>query len=462
MKKTVLIVDDDPVFSSLVSRTCTRLGLDTQAAASWSEAKALLEKVEPDLVILDYKLPDTECGEVLPELSNQYPVIVLTGFGSIRHAVSVIRSGATDYLTKPVDLDELELTIRRTLDNAALARTCDFYRRQLHSLRPGSLIGDSPAMRKLREMIDMVAPTDATVLIQGESGVGKEKVAQEIHRLSPAAEGPLVAVDCCSLQESLFESELFGHERGAFTGADRQKKGLIEEAAGSTLFLDEIGDIGPTIQAKLLRVIETGTFRRLGGNKALNADARFIAATNRDLQRMSREGGFRVDLYFRLSSFVITVPPLRERREDIPVLARHFIVNFARGAPKHLSNAAEDLLMGYAWPGNVRELRNVIERAVILTGRSAEIGPEHLAFAPARGSDRGITLTFDHEPTLEEIEARYLRKMLVRYGGLRYKAAGALGISERHAYRLIEKYGLRELPDGQSAEGSGATTDSDA
>ena len=447
MKKTVLVVDDDPVFSGLVSRSCASLGLDTHSAASWAEARALLERVEPNLVILDYKLPDTECGEVLPELSSQYPVIVLTGFGSIRHAVSVIRGGATDYLTKPVDLDELELTIRRTLDNASLANTCDFYRRQLHSLRPGSLIGDSTAMRKLSEMIDMVAPTDATVLIQGESGTGKEMVARAIHEHSRRAERELVTIDSCGLQESLFESELFGHERGAFTGAERQKKGLIEEATGGTLFLDEIGDVSPAIQAKLLRVIETGTFRRLGGNKTLNAEARFIVATNRDLQRLSREGGFRIDLFFRLSSFTITVPPLRERRADIPLLARHFVVDFSRGASKQLSSAAEDLLMGYDWPGNVRELRNVIERAVILTGRNAEIGAEHLAFAPSRSSNSGIALVFDHEPTLDEIEARYLRKMLRRYGGLRYKAANALGISERHAYRLIEKYGLRDLPE---------------
>lgn len=447
MNKTILIVDDDPVFSSLVSRTCTGLGLTTHSAASWAQARALLERVEPDLVILDYKLPDTDCGAVLPELSSQYPVIVLTGFGSIRHAVSVIRSGAADYLTKPVDLDELELTIRRTLDNASLAHTCDFYRRQLHSLRPGSLIGDSVPMRKLREIIDKVAPTDATVLIQGESGTGKEMVARAIHERSLRAQRELVTVDSCGLQENLFESELFGHERGAFTGAERQKKGLIEEASGGTLFLDEIGDVSPAIQAKLLRVIETGTFRRLGSNKTLSAETRFIVATNRDLQRLSREGGFRIDLFFRLSSFTITVPPLRERSTDIPLLARHFIDNFSRGSPKHLSSAADELLIGYQWPGNVRELRNVIERAVILAGRNSEIGAEHLAFAPSPSASKsGISLVFDHEPTLEEIEARYLRKMLRRYGGLRYKAASALGISERHAYRLIEKYGLRDLP----------------
>ncbi len=442
MKKSVLIVDDDSVFNKLLARQCGKLGLASHSAATWAQARQLLEHLEPNLIVLDYKLPDGDCDQILAEISGQYPIIVLTGYGSIRHAISVIRAGATDYLTKPVDLDELELTIRRTLDNATLARTCQFYRRQLRSLRPDTLIGDSTAMREVRGLIEAVAPTEATVLIQGESGTGKEMVARAIHEQSLRAERALVTVDSCGLQENLFESELFGHERGAFTGAERQKKGLIEEAEGGTLFLDEIGEISGAIQAKLLRVLESSTFRRVGSNKTLSADVRFVVATNRDLGRLSREGAFRSDLFFRINSFVITIPPLRERRDDIPLLARHFIAQLGRGRDKILSAEAEDMLIGYSWPGNVRELRNMVERALILSGRSPEIRGEHLAFGHTRPR-RGLVLDFDHEPTLEEIERDYLARMLARYGGNRARAAAALGISERNAYRLIDKYGLR-------------------
>ena len=264
-------------------------------------------------------------------------------------------------------------------------------------------------------------------------------VAQALHDRSPRASRELVAIDGSGLQENLFESELFGHERGAFTGADRQKKGLIEEAAGSTLFLDEIGDAGPAIQAKLLRVMETSTFRRLGGNKTLTADARFIAATNRDLAAMSRNGSFRSDLYFRMSRFVITVPALRERREDIEPLARHFIALLTRTAPMTLAPDALKLLTAYAWPGNVRELRNAIERAVILARPGGQVRTEHLAFIP-RDQSGEVVLRFGQEPTLEQIEQEYLRQVMARHGGNRQQTAAVLGVSERQVYRLIEKY----------------------
>ena len=240
-------------------------------------------------------------------------------------------------------------------------------------------------------------------------------------------------------RESLFESELFGHERGAFTGADRQKKGLIEEAAGSTLFLDEIGDIGSAIQAKLLRVMETSTFRRLGGNKTLTADARFVAATNRDIEAMGRSGSFRSDLYFRLSRFVITVPPLRSRREDIEPLARHFLNVLTRTAPMSLAADGLKLLLAYDWPGNVRELRNAVERAVILARPDTQVRAEHLAFIP-RAQTGETVLRFAQDPTLEQIERDYLKQVMATNGGNRQKTAAVLGISERHVYRLIEKY----------------------
>ncbi len=305
-KKTLLVVDDDAIFNSLLRRQLEAMGFTAVGAASWADAKQQLgEKVEPAAIILDFKLPDGNAENILAELRNQYPFIVLTGYGSIPNAVSAIREGAADFLTKPVNIDELELTVRRVLENAELRESNRYYRNRLASHRPGPLVYASRAMAEVQEMIDAVGPTDATVLILGESGTGKEMIAQAVHERSLRSQRELVAIDGSGLQENLFESELFGHERGAYTGADRQKKGLIEEAAGSTLFLDEIGDVGPAIQAKRLRVMETSTFRRRGGNKTLSADVRFVAATNRDIETLSRTGGFRNDLFFRLSRFVI-------------------------------------------------------------------------------------------------------------------------------------------------------------
>ena len=438
-KKTLLVVDDDAVFNGLLRRQIESMGFAAVGAGSWAEAQHRLAEIEPDAIILDFKLPDGNAQQILAEIRNQYPIIILTGFGSIPNAVSAIRQGAADFLTKPVSVDELEMTVRRVLETAELRESNQFYRTQLASRRPGPMVFASAAMREVQAMVDAVGPTDTTVLILGESGTGKEMVAQAIHERSSRANRELVAIDGSGLQESLFESELFGHERGAFTGADRQKKGLIEEAAGSTLFLDEIGDVGAAIQAKLLRVMETGTFRRLGGNKTLTADARFIAATNRDIEAMGRNGTFRNDLYFRLSRFVITVPALRFRREDIEPLARHFLALLSRTAPMSLAPDALKLLVAYDWPGNVRELRNAIERAVILARPDKQVRTDHLAFIP-RVQAGGTLLRFAQEPTLEQIEREYFRQVMARHGGNRQKTADVLGISERHVYRLIEKY----------------------
>lgn len=440
MKKMVLVVDDDRVFNRLLVEQIADMGLDTVGAHSWNEAAQILQETEPDLIFLDFKLPDADTSKLVETLSGQFPVIVLTGYGSIRNAVSLIQAGAVEYLTKPVGLDELEITIRRELDNAELRRRNAFYRRQQESRRPGPLIGNSRPMQEIIDLIEAVAPTEATVLIQGESGSGKEMVAQALHESSTRHGREMVTVDGGTLQETLFESELFGHERGAFTGADRQKKGLIEEAEGSTLFLDEIGETSPANQAKLLRVLETSTFRRLGGTRTLKADVRFVVASNRDLAEMSQAGNFRSDLYFRLASFVIRVPPLRERREDIPMLAEHFLQRFARGE-RSLTPDALKLLMAYDWPGNVRELRNLIERAVILSAREGKIRPEHFGMLASR-REEAVVLAFEHEPSLSEIERDYLQRTLLRHGGNRAKAAAILGISERNIYRLIRQYEL--------------------
>ncbi len=443
MKKLVLIVDDDRVFNRLLVEQVAEMGLDAVGAHSWKEAAQILQDSEPDLIFLDLRLPDADTPQLVAGLSGQFPIVVLTGYGSIRNAVSLIQAGAVEYLTKPVGLDELEITIRRELDNAELRRRNAFYRRQLASRRPGPLIGNAPAMQEVMRLIEAVAPTDATVMIQGESGSGKEMVAQAIHESSQRRGREMVTVDGGTLQETLFESELFGHERGAFTGAERQKKGLIEEAEGSTLFLDEIGETSQANQAKLLRVLETATFRRLGGTRTLKADVRFIVASNRDLAAMGQDGSFRSDLYFRLASFIIRVPPLRERREDIPLLAEHFLQRFARGVERELAPEALRLLMAYDWPGNVRELRNLIERAVILAGGDRRIRAEHFGPIVGRTSD-AVILAFEHEPSLADIERDYLRCTLLRHGGSRTRAAAVLGISERSIYRLIKQYELGE------------------
>ncbi len=443
--RSLLIVDDDRLFNDLVTRQLADSGYRVTGMRSWREARRWLTGHEPDLVLLDIRLPDAEGLEVLRELVPDVPVIVLTAYGSVRSAVEAIRFGAAEYLVKPVNLDELELAIARTLGHAELKESLNLVRTRERRNRKSFMVGRSRALRRVSEMIEAVAGENVTVLITGESGTGKELVAREIHESSQRAEKNFVTLDCCTLQENLFESELFGHEKGAFTGADRRKKGLIEGARGGTLFLDEIGEIGPPIQAKLLRVLETGEFRRLGGNTVLHSDARILCATNRDLKAMSESGDFRLDLYYRLSTFVIELPPLRERREDIPDLVGHFLANhdFSRRIAKEISPRAMEMLVAYDWPGNIRELRNVIERAIILSGDAPVLEPRHFALPQSVAAVGGdLRFSFDRPPTLEELKENYFRRMYERLNGHRAELARALGISERNVYRLIKKYGL--------------------
>ncbi len=449
MSKQILVIEDDSVLRGLIIGHLEREGYDCAAADSWRAAHSWLAEHEPGLIVMDVRLPDGNSLDHLDELADSYPTIVLTAFGSVRSAVDAIKAGASDYLLKPLSLDELTLTVQRVLENAALRRDHQFCKRQLQAQqgRSSQLLGNSAGMQRLRETIEAVAPNDITVLIQGESGSGKELIARAIHDASERAERAFVAVDCCSLQENLFESELFGHERGAFTGATQQKKGLIEGADGGTLFLDEIGEITPAIQAKLLRVLETGRFRRLGGTKDLSARVRILAATNRDLEQMIAEGEFRADLYYRLCAFNIVSPPLRERREDIPLLAEHFLRNhsFSCRVNKTFTPASLRKMVAYDWPGNVRELKNIVERAIILSGKRPTIRPEHLVFRQnGAAREHHLTLGFDHDPTLEELEAEYLALQLKKYSGRRSKVAEVLGISERSIYRMIKRYGLME------------------
>ncbi|MCG7955846.1 MAG: sigma-54 dependent transcriptional regulator [Candidatus Thiodiazotropha endolucinida] len=449
MKSKLVVVEDDDTLRTLMIQHLSNLDYEVEGLSRWHSVMDYLEKYEPALILTDARLPDANSLEYIEKISVNYPVIVLTAFGSVRDAVSAIKAGAVDYILKPVSLDTLTITVERALDNAALRRDHMFCKRQLEQSiqRNSSLVGNSTAMAELKQMIGAVAPNDITVLIQGESGSGKELVARAIHAHSHRKKHNYVAVDCCTLQENLFESELFGHEKGSFTGADKQKKGLIEGAEGGTLFLDEIGEINSSGQAKLLRVLETGQYRRLGSTKDLTANVRIVAATNRDLETMSVEGKFRSDLFFRLNAFNIVIPPLRDRRDDIPELAAHFVKNhtFSTRVSKNLSSSAVRSLVSYDWPGNIRELKNVIERAIILSGDRQVIKPEHFSFSRVLGKSEGVvTLSFDHDPSMEELEAHYLSYQLKKYSGRRGKVAEVMGISERSIYRMIKRYELDE------------------
>ena len=439
----ILLVEDDRLLNRLLTGELKRMGFAVTSVHCWRDGHAHLAQHEPALIVADVQLPDANTLDLLPGLTRDYPVIVLTAFGTVQGAVAAMKAGARQYLTKPVDPDELELEVKRVLQHTAMSRDQQFCKERL---RPsGGMVGSSAAMAELQRLIDAVAHSEATVLIQGESGVGKELVAHAIHERSPRAARNFVAVDCCTLQEKLFESELFGHEKGAFTGADRQKPGLIEAAQGGTLFLDEIGEIEPIIQAKLLRVLESGEYRRLGGIKDLQANVRIVAATNRNLAQMSRDGKFRSDLYYRLSAFTLRIPPLRERLQDIPALVGHFLAhhNFSRRLNKRLSPSALRLLMAYGFPGNIRELRNMVERAIIVGGGSEEIRPEHFSFEALGEQPGQFSMGFQHEPTLEEIERRYLELLVAKYAGHRGQIAAILGVSERSIYRLLEKHGFK-------------------
>lgn len=441
-QQRILVVEDDTTLNRLLLDQLKRLGFKAKGASTRKQALELLEDFEPDLAILDIRLPDVNGLELLPELHISCPVVILTAYGSIDQAVQAVKAGAAEYLIKPVSPAGLELAVTRALENAELKRNAQFWQSRAKADSDAKMIGSSKAFGKVREMIAMVAPVDTTVLIEGESGVGKELVASAIHEQSERSEEHFVAIDCCTLQENLFESELFGHERGAFTGAERKKQGLIEIAEHGTVFLDEIGEISPVIQAKLLRVLESGKFRRLGGVKDLVADVRFVAATNRSLQEMVDEGTFRSDLYYRLSAFSVQVPPLRHRKGDIRQLAQHFLESrqFLRNADKAFAPATFKVLRQYNWPGNVRELKNIVERSILISAGSPRILPEHVAM-PQMADDKtnSVELCYDHEPSMEELRASYLSYLLDAHDGNRKEVATVLGISERNTYRLIKQ-----------------------
>jgi DNA-binding NtrC family response regulator len=447
---SVLVVDDDAPFRRVLSGELERLGFCVVAADSGSEALRAVARSEPDIVLLDLQLPDTSGLEVLRTLRETAPsaeVIMLTGHGSIDTAIEAIRTGAFDYVAKPCPLDEIEVRIHRALERRALRQRASLLERGLTPSDPGgSFLGDSPSFRRTEGLLERVAASDSSVLIRGETGSGKEMAAKMLYARSPRRGRPFVVVECAALQEQLLQSELFGHERGAFTGAERTKPGLFEVAHGGTIFLDEIGETSPTTQVKLLRVLDTSTFRHVGGTAEIRVDVRVLAATNRDLPAMIRQGLFREDLFYRLSTITIEMPPLRERPGDVELLAEHFAARLGErfGFRRRIGAETMDLLRRHDWPGNVRELQHAIEAAMVVC-EGPELEPEHLPQA-LRASGHvgtsGSAVTGDRIPSLVEMEKAHIDLALHATQGHRGQAAKVLGISERNLYRKLREHGL--------------------
>jgi DNA-binding NtrC family response regulator len=440
---TILLVDDDDAFRRVMAIELERAGFTVTGAASGAEALRAVAGSQPQVVLLDLNLPDMTGLQVLERLRAASPaseVIMLTGHGSIDTAIQAIRAGAFDYISKPCPLDELEVRLQRAFERQSLNRRATLLERGLTPPDLGGVfVGQSEAFCRVADLVGRIAPAEAAVLITGETGSGKEIVATLLHSRSPRREKPFVVVDCASLQESLLQSELFGHERGAFTGADRAKSGLFEVAHGGTIFLDEIGEVSLPTQVKLLRVLDTSTFRRVGGTSEIRVDVRLLAATNRDLAAMARQGLFREDLFYRLSTISLHVPPLRERNGDVELLARYFVgqLNERFGRRKQIGEAALDVLRRHDWPGNIRELKHVIEAALVVCDGD-EVRPEHLPAALRRPEPAAGANVF---PTLDELERDHIRRVLDSVDGHRAQAARTLGISERNLYRKLREYG---------------------
>ncbi len=439
----VLLVDDDDAFREALADELGHSGFDVTPARDAESALRICEERTFGVAVVDLNLPGLSGEDLIREIRERSPsteVIVLTGHATVENAVRTLKTGAFDFLTKPCNLDELESLIRRAHEKRSLLRENRLLQRELarHD-RFREFVGKSPALRSVLEIIGKVSLTHSTALIQGESGVGKELAARAIHRNSPRSRQPFIVVDCTSLQESLLQSELFGHERGAFTGAIARKHGLFEVADGGTLFLDEIGEISMPLQSRILRVLDSGTFRRVGGVHDVRVDVRVICATNRDLYRMVQEERFRQDLYYRINVVSFTLPPLRERSADIPLLARYFADNspVIRRNPVRFSKEALAVLRSYSWPGNVRELHNVVERALILADGS-EVTVDDLPGNLRHEKGAGVRELMQRRPSLEMLERAYIDHLLEEFGGHRGRVAEVLGISDRTLYRKLK------------------------
>ena len=457
MKPSILIVDDDEVMQETLSDVLRKRGYEIFSVGSGNGALPMIKKNVIDLILLDMRLPDIDGLEVLKkikEFDTEILVIMMTAYSDVQTAVSAMKSGAYDYINKPFELEELKLLIEKGLEMKSLINEVRrLHRQQKENYQNSHIYGVSPQIHYVKELIGMISKTHKTsVLIQGESGTGKELAANAIHYNSHRSDKPLMKINCSAIPDSLLESELFGYEKGAFTDAKNTKKGLFELADSGTVFLDEIGDMNPFLQSKILRVLENQTFMRVGGEREIKVDIRIVAATNKDLETMVREGFFRKDLYYRLKVMVVEMPPLRDRLEDILLLSNLFIEENNKEFNKNIkgfSDEAKKLMVQYSWPGNVRELKNVIERAMILTDQEV-ITPNHLPFE-LKQTEKFIHGNTEHEisektddMSLESMEKIHLSKVLKRLEWNKSKASKNLGISRATLRAKIKKYNLLE------------------
>lgn len=460
----ILVVDDDAVARELLAEALKKEGYDVEAFGSGEAAIARGREGRVDLVLTDIRMGAVDGLTVLREfkrMSQDTAIVVLTAFGSLEGAIEAIKQGAYDYLAKPFKKEEIKLVVQRSLDHCRLLRENTKFREELKSKDEWSpLVGSSPAMLEVYKLVARVSESKSTVLLQGESGTGKELIARAIHGNSPRRDKPFVPVNCGALPDTLLESEMFGYEKGAFTGAVGTKTGLFESASGGTLFLDEVGELGQALQVKLLRVMQDHEVRRVGGTHSIKVDVRIIAATNRDLEQFVKEGKFRDDLFYRLNVVRITLPSLTERQEDIPMLAHYFLQKCATGTTTPVRGFHPDtmeLLNRYRWPGNVRELENAIERAVSLS-HGPLLTPDDLPAAIRQApihADAKPESPDTTEPvclTLEEVEKRHLVRVLKETKGNKVKASKILGIDRRTLYRMAERFGLDLGDEGEGTE----------
>lgn len=469
----IIVLEDDLIVRKNLEQQLRQRRYDVAAVANIAAAQELLAKDTFDLMFVDVRLPDGEGTDLLRQLQSRPEkplVVIVTGFGSVESAVNCMRDGAFDYIIKPFSSDQIEFTLRKAEEFTQLVKVTRYFSHDEDQEAGYELLGRSPVMEQLRQMIRKVARTQATVLIHGESGTGKELVARALYRESPRASAPFIKVNCAAVPENLIESEFFGHEKGAFTGAMNKREGRFELAHGGTILLDEISEISPQVQAKLLRVLQERELERVGGTRTIKVDVRVIATTNRDLQQSVDRKEFRQDLFFRLNVVPIQVPPLRERREDVPYLAEQFMLRFARKHGMNIAGISADCLaalQAHHWPGNVRELQNVIERAVILCADGEDLQTKHLGFsstAPASSLPIAQTSAATPPPmptasapsasegeilTLAELERRQIMMAVELCKGNRTHAAKRLGISIRTLRNKLHEYGFSTKADGE-------------
>jgi DNA-binding NtrC family response regulator len=439
----ILIIDDEPKMTMMISSSLIEAGYTTDTAGSGKKAMSNLKNRTYDLVVCDIRLPSPDGMEILDWLRENHPetiVIMMTAFAEVKTAVEAMKKGAADYMIKPFPLEELTLQVKRLLKHRRTENLKDLREKDYDNLAYDNFIGEAPATQKLIDLLEKVAVTDTTVLITGESGSGKELAAKLIHNRSPRKDKPFIAVNCAALTETLLESELFGHEKGAFTGAIARKPGRFELADGGTIFLDEIGEMSAALQSKLLRVLEEKQFVRVGGVDGIRVDIRLLTATNRNLKEMVKDGDFREDLYFRINVFPVNLPPLRERPEDIPLLAGYFLKK--RNFPhSDLEEEVIDLLKSYRWPGNIRELKNILDRAIILAG-GERIDLGCIGIDDEDIIDGGIAPTGGPK-SLGESEKELILDALKRANGKKTQAAQLLGISRRRLYSRMKVHGIK-------------------